>query len=100
VKTDIQVGDTVVCVRKCDSHPRLEPWAFPPEEGSIWVVADISGDTCFTDGTPSGLVGLRLVGDALRYPGMWKAHHFRKVFPRADEKANALDVRKPTTVRA
>lgn len=102
MKTDIQVGDTVVCIEKCPPHINEEPWAFPPDEGSVWVVENMCGGVvnARTGEVHPDFVGIHLVGDTLPRPACRLVDFFRKVFPAADEKSARYDVRKPVKVTA
>ena len=78
---DIGPGDIVQCIEQPQFNVAYSPpWSFPPEVGSIWTVetvhpavySTITGQTC-------SFGGVRLVGDALQFPGAWPIPLFRKL---------------------
>lgn len=79
---DFKPGDEVVCVDASASRWTIEGFAPPLSEGATYVVADVFDVRNLISGTPSGQIGVSLVGLAWSVKGIcgaWSPTRFRKV---------------------
>lgn len=79
---DFKPGDEVVCVDAPADRWTREGFAPPLSEGTTYVVADVFDVRNLISGTPSGKIGVSLVGLAWSVNGVcgaWRPSRFRKV---------------------